>query len=300
MFVDFWVILDWARELLSGRYEKSLYPPSALIFYFPFLFLEPNVALSLFLLLSLVCFVLAFGRKSVYWIAFMPALQTLLLAHPDILFVFLLKRKTPLTFALLTLKPILFLVSLPDWFLMGVRNKIKFVIYILLLYLPSFILVANWPEIYIENLFHNGVADKRFYAVQFLTQNIELTIIGIIGILLLLNKRNFRYLLMLFISFSFFMSYNYVLFTGTQWIFIPLSWLFVNLQSPPWISFNYYFVLIPILLYVKESDLCQFMIINVRIAILNSQKFYRWMRETSGLSVLNVKNGLNVKLPEHT
>lgn len=297
MFVDFWVMLDWARELWHGQYNYSLYPPTALIFYFPFLFLEPSIALSIFLCLSAIFFVVTFGKKAIYWITFIPAFQTLLLAHPDIIFVFLLKKRSPLTLALLTLKPVLFLVGIPDVLAFSLKNKLRFLFYILILYIPSFIFVKNWPEIYIRNILNNGLYDERFSAIGFLSDNILLSSVIILILFIFLNRDNFRYLLMLVISFSFFMSYNYVLFTGTNWIFIPLSWLFVNLQNPPWISFNYYFITIPVLLYLR-SGLCQFMIFIASIAAQSSQKFSQWKKEINGLSALNVGKLSNGKLPE--
>lgn len=288
MFADFWVLLNWAKELWAGNYTTSLYPPTFLMFYFPFLFLDDTTALALFLILSLIFFVLTFGYRSIYWILFLPALQTLLLAHPDTFFLFLFKKKTPLSLSLLTLKPVLFLVAIPDVIKFSTINKIKFLFYTGAIYSVSFIFLTNWPEIYLNNVLSNGLVDKRFNVIDYLISN-NLILPVAIAVMIFYSKRNLQGLLALFVSFSFFMSYNYIFFTGTNILFIPLSWVFVNLQNPPWISFNYYFVIIPVFLYIKESELCQFMITNVRIVILNLLMFYLSKNGINVLNVLNVK-----------
>jgi hypothetical protein len=137
-FSDFARIYGWAGELWNGTYV-GLYPYPLMALMAPLSRLPLNPLAAICLALMLVALVLSLKRQTLYWIFFVPVLQTLFLGQFDIFFWLAYRSKRPAVWALLTLKPQLLVPALPR-ILASRRNLLEFVAASAVLHVP-FLLV---------------------------------------------------------------------------------------------------------------------------------------------------------------
>lgn len=143
MCSDFDEAMRIGRELWCGQYAGSY--PLPMNGLFALLALLPRwLALALVMFVGLALFVAMFRRQALLWLFFQPILAGLWLGQFDLIWLWLLRRSSPVSLALLTLKPQLFPLALPA--LLSDRAKWRpFILACLALYLPVTIIRPTWP-----------------------------------------------------------------------------------------------------------------------------------------------------------
>lgn len=104
--------LKYGQQLLSGTYNPRYPLPMQGVFVFLSLLPRP-VVIALVVGLSLLCLLHLFKRRALLWIFYAPILQCLALGNLDVIALWIMVRASPVSLALLTLKPQLFLFALP-------------------------------------------------------------------------------------------------------------------------------------------------------------------------------------------
>lgn len=140
---DFDEAMRIGRELWQGQYAGSYPLPMNAVF--ALLALLPRwLALALAMFVGLALFVTLFRRQALLWLFFQPVLAGLWLGQFDLIWLWLLRHASPVSLALLTLKPQLFPLALPA--LLSDRTKWRpFILACLALYVPVTIIRPMWP-----------------------------------------------------------------------------------------------------------------------------------------------------------
>ncbi|HEY5901218.1 MAG TPA: hypothetical protein VIU39_01610 [Anaerolineales bacterium] len=225
-FSDFALIYQWAQRLWSGEYT-GLYPYPLMVLFAPVTLLPIDVAAALWLATILVIFVVSLKRESLYWIFFVPALQLLYLGQLDPLFWLAWRARRPALWSLLTLKPQLLPLALPQ-ILSSKRNALEFTAATLALHLPFLILRPSWPTEWVAYLSKYG---NRLTIVPLATVTAPIILSWLVFpfavcLLLLYVSRHANLTGILFLANPVFVPYNYFLLAGAvSRIAIPLSWL---------------------------------------------------------------------------
>ncbi len=143
IFGDLQAFLDSGRALLRGQYI-SFYPLPAVVIFALFALLPVPVLLALVLGGSVVLLVVMFKRRALAWIFFAPVLQTFALGQLTLGWLWLLRSASPLSLALLTLKPQLAILALP--LLIRKRELWKpFAGWMAVIYVPVTLIRPTWP-----------------------------------------------------------------------------------------------------------------------------------------------------------
>ena len=150
IFGDLQAFVDSGNALLNGQYI-SQYPLPAVIIFALFALLPAPALLAFVLGSSVVLLVSMFKRRALAWIFFAPVLQTLALGQLTIFWLWLLRRASPLSLALLTLKPQLAILALP---LLARRRELwrPFALWMAVIYVPTTLLRPSWPIEWIQQI----------------------------------------------------------------------------------------------------------------------------------------------------
>lgn len=151
MFGDLMAFIESGRLWQQGIYS-SLYPLPFVMIWSVLARLPFPVLVALTGILALVILVALFKRRALLWIWYMPVLETLVLGQLSLVWLWLLMRATPLTLALLTLKPHLFPLAIPA---LAERSELRkpFLAWCVAIYLPAFIVRPAWPAEWLAQVF---------------------------------------------------------------------------------------------------------------------------------------------------
>lgn len=131
--------LDLWRGQYTGLYPLPINGLFALLALLPY-----PVALALISFVGLALFVATLRRQALLWIAFQPILAGLWLGQLDLIWLWLLRWSSPVSLALMTLKPQLFPLAIPA--LLSHREMWRpFALACLGLYGPVTLIRPSWP-----------------------------------------------------------------------------------------------------------------------------------------------------------
>lgn len=226
LFSDFALIYKWAGEMWAGHYT-GLYPFPLMLVLAPISRLPVDAAAGLWFLGCLVILVWMLRRSSLYWIFFVPFLQSVFLGQLDPLFWLIYRSRRPAVWALLSLKPQLLLPALPGIF-SSRRNFVEFAAASLALHVPFLLLRPAWPMEWLDFLSHY---QNRLGEITRSTVSGEIVFsLGVIPYALLLaalvflRRRNLE--AATFMINPLLLPYDYLLLMGEiSKVAIPLSWL---------------------------------------------------------------------------
>jgi hypothetical protein len=226
-FSDFAVIHRWAGLAWKGLYAAQ-YPYPLIALLSPISLVPVDIAAVVCLCLMVVALVVALKRQALYWVFFVPVLQTLFLGQLDVFFWLIYRSKRPALWALLSLKPQFLLPALPR-ILDSKRNLGEFLAALAVLHVPFLIIRPSWPAEWIGFLI--GYGQNRLTRVPAATASGAILQSGwilpfaaAIVALVLLRRKNTEHAL--FLVNPALMPYDYSLLTGDiSKIVIPLSWL---------------------------------------------------------------------------
>lgn len=140
---DFDQLYNSGSDLWHGIYS-GIYPLPANGLFALLALLPRQVAFALLSTIGLILFVATLKRHALVWVLFQPVLACLWQGQLDLIWLWLLHRASPVSLALMTLKPQLFPLALPA--LLSQREKWRpFALACLVLYGPITIIRPSWP-----------------------------------------------------------------------------------------------------------------------------------------------------------
>jgi hypothetical protein len=227
LFSDFAEIIRWAGLTWQGQYSGQ-YPYPLMVLLSPLALLPVEVAAVVVAVLMILAIVLSLKRKSLYWIFFVPLLQTLYLGQLDVFFWLLYRARRPALWALLSLKPQLLLPVLPR-ILASRRNAGEFLAALAALHLPFLVLRPSWPAEWFHFLL--GFEQNRLTRVPASTTSGSILVspwiiafAAALALLFVLRRKNIEGLL--FLVNPALLPYDYSLLAGgISRLAIPLSWV---------------------------------------------------------------------------
>lgn len=219
MFTDYQSLMDTGIDLWHGVYSGIR--PLPMVGLFALWSLIPyNVGAWLFCTLSIMALVALFKRRALLWLFYFPIIETIVLSQTDIWFLWLASRKRPVAWALMTLKPQLFLFALPA--LIADRTAWKpFALWCTVLYLPVTIVRPTWIMEWLRMMDDGRLVERS--ATTLIYAPIALTFIILIA-LAVMRRLNYQTVISAFNPFL--RQYDLTMIAGkvTAWA-IPLSWL---------------------------------------------------------------------------
>jgi hypothetical protein len=226
-FSDFAVIYRWAGLAWKGIYVGQ-YPYPLMALLAPISLAPVDIAAVVCLGLMTLALVFSLKREALYWVFFVPVLQTLFLGQLDVFFWLIYRSNRPAVWALLSLKPQFLLPALPR-ILASKRNLAEFLAALAVLHVPFLLIRPSWPVEWIG--FLSGYGQNRLTRVPAATASGAilqsawiLPFAAAILALILLRRKNLEHAL--FLANPGLMPYDYALLTGgISKIVIPLSWL---------------------------------------------------------------------------
>jgi len=217
-FLDFTVLYQTGKDLWNGLYT-GLYPlPANGLFALWALFPE-WATLAALLITSLALFVAVFKRKALLWVFYVPVLQVLWMGQIDLLSLWLLAHFSPVSLALLTLKPQLFILAIP---LLLKRKELwkPFVAWCAVLYVPITLVRPTWILEWIRQM-----NDGRLSSVSDSFWQVPLLAIIVLVTLIVTRKISFNVLYWCFNPTL--RWYDFSLLAGKSYWLIPASWIIV-------------------------------------------------------------------------
>ena len=226
-FSDFAVIHRWAGLAWQGIYVGQ-YPYPLMALLAPISLAPVDIAAAVCLGLAILALVIALKREALYWVFFVPVLQTLFLGQLDVFFWLIYRSNRPAVWALLSLKPQFLLPTLPRIFA-SKRNLGEFLAALTVLHVPFLLIRPSWPIEWIG--FLAGYGQNRLTRVPAPTASGAilqsawiLPFAAAIFILVFLRRKNLEHAL--FLANPGLMPYDYSLLTGgVSKLVILLSWL---------------------------------------------------------------------------
>jgi len=226
-FSDFAVIHRWAGLIWQGTYTGQ-YPYPLIVLLSPISLVPVDAAAVGWLFLMIVALVIALKRDALYWVFYIPLLQTLFLGQLDVFFWLVYRSKRPALWALLSLKPQFLLPALPR-ILASKRNLGEFLAASAVLHVPFLLHRPSWPAEWVQ--FLTAYGQNRLTRVPASTASGAILLsawiipfAAALVVLFLLRPKNLEHLL--FLANPALMPYDYSLLAGgISRIMIPLSWL---------------------------------------------------------------------------
>jgi len=215
MFFDFQIFLHSGRDLWAGQYT-GLYPLPMNGLFALLALLPPHIALLILCGVGLALFVATLKRDALIWVFYWPILSNLWLGQVDLMALWLLRHGSPASLALLTLKPQLFLLAIPQL----VRNREiwkPFFIWTALLYLPITLIRPSWIFEWLAHM-NDGRLDGGLTALTQIPVLAFVILAGLAATNRLTLKRIFWAMNPLLRWYDFTMRAG-----ETRWL-IPLSW----------------------------------------------------------------------------
>jgi hypothetical protein len=214
--------IRFGQALLNGH-SIARYPlPMQGVFVF-FTLLPRPVVIALIIGLSLLALLHIFKRRMVLWICFAPILQCLAAGNLDVIALWLLVRATPVSLALLTLKPQLFLFALPT--LISNRKLWKpFTVWCALLWGVPTLLYPQWIGQFI-----GGASDGRVeHGTSASLWPVPLLAIALI--IYMVIARRFEWRVIVSSLNPLLRAYDYTMLAGASVWIVPISWACVWLM----------------------------------------------------------------------
>jgi hypothetical protein len=218
MFSDLQSFIESGEAWQQGIYA-SLYPLPFVMAWSLLARLPFPILAAMIVGLSVVVLVTLFKRRALLWIGYVPILESLATGQLSLVWLWLLTRSTPLTLALLTLKPHLFPLAIPA--LIGKPEIRKpFAAWCIAIYLPAFIARPAWPAEWLSKVFGDGrVTGGTSASLWPVAWLVPIVAVG----LWLVHRLNWRTICT---SFNPAMrAYDYTMLAGSSAWLIPASWL---------------------------------------------------------------------------
>lgn len=214
-------LFKYGQMLLHGEYFPR-YPLPA-VGLFALLSLIPiQVAYILIVALSLLALVHLFKRRAVLWALYAPIGQCLIQGQVDVLCLWLLLRASPVSLALLTLKPQLFVFALPV--LIKRRELWKpFALLTALLWGIPTLIYPQWIGLWLT-----GSNDGRLNGTSSSLWPVPLLALALIVYMLITRRYDWRVIASSLNPLL--RSYDYTMLAGASVWLVPLSWLCVTLM----------------------------------------------------------------------
>lgn len=219
MFTDYAAFMDIGDALWRGQYT-GLYPLPAVGLFALWSLIPRGLGLVLWSALSALALVAVLKRKALMWIFFMPILQVFALGQMDIWYLWLASLKRPIAWALMTLKPQLFLFALPA--LIADRAAWRpFMLWCAALYLPVTIIRPTWIVVWLHAMDDGRVIEHSSMTLLYAPVT---AIFAMLMILALTKSLDYGRVIASFNPFL--RQYDLTMLAGcvTAWA-IPLSWL---------------------------------------------------------------------------
>lgn len=210
----------------AGNYT-GLYPYPLMALLAPMSLIPLDAAAVLWFAACIGIFVWMLRRAGLYWVFFVPFLQSMFLGQIDPFFWLIFRSPRPAVWALLSLKPQLLLLALPN-ILASRRNLGEFLLATLALHVPFLLARPTWPEEWVNFLsgYQNRLTEIKASTVsgQIVLSAAVLLFGALLAGLVLLRRKNVEGAL--FLINPLLVPYDYLLMMGTaSRITIPLSWL---------------------------------------------------------------------------
>ena len=230
IFGDLQAFYDSGHALLGGQYV-SLYPLPIVVLFALLSLLPMPLLLALVLGSSIVILVIMFKRRALLWLFFAPILQTFALGQLTIIWLWLLRRASAWSLALLTLKPQLAILALP---LLIRRHALwkPFAMWMAVLYVPVTLIRPSWPIEWIAQ-----INDGRLNGTSSSLWPVPVLVLGLaLFIVWTYRRRKHRGVTLgasgvnLWPSLATTLNpairaYDYAMLTGMSLWLIPLSWI---------------------------------------------------------------------------
>lgn len=218
VFTDYSTLMDTGTALWHGQY-MGIYPLPALGWFAIWSLIPRDIGQWIWCALSIMALVALFKRRALLWLFYFPIIETLVLSQTDILFLWLASIKRPVAWALMTLKPQLFLFALPAL----IADKAAwrpFVLWCAMLYLPVTIVHPTWIVEWLRMMDDGRLSDHS--ATTLIYAPVIITISALI-ILAVIHRLNYAVIISSFNPFL--RQYDLTMIAGkvTAWA-IPLSW----------------------------------------------------------------------------
>jgi hypothetical protein len=223
MFFDGNVFWQTGRAFLERGANESLYPFPLLFWFFSLAARLPReVWFGLEVAVSLLLLVTIFKRRALLWMWYMPFLQTLAQGQLTIAVLALLLTRKGWAWALLTLKPQLFPLAIPQMVERWKDERRSFLVGLLALYLIPTLIRPNWPgEWWVNIQAHNrqvASVAASFWGLPILCL--------VVAIVLLLSRRfSWKALSTSFNPLLRAYDYGAVVTPSTSLWIVPFSWL---------------------------------------------------------------------------
>lgn len=222
LMADFQVMWESGRALWQGNYQ-SLYPlPLAGVF--ALLALLPLWASALVWQAGgLMVWVAVLKRSAPAWLLFTPVLILITMGQIDLFFLGLCTAGTPLSLALLTLKPQLFVLALPRLLTFTAAEWRRLGLWAAALYLPATLARPVWIGEWLAAV--SRVNDARLaqnVSASFWSQPLFFLIL--LPLIPLIVRRNLNWRGLLLALNPGVLPYDYVMLAGASLWLIPLSW----------------------------------------------------------------------------
>lgn len=218
MFNDYFVLTSRGADLWHGQYA-DIYPLSMTGWFALWSLIPSSIGLWLWLGLSILALVATLKRQSLWWIFYFPIIDCLFWAQVDLWFLWLASLRKPIAYALMTLKPQLFLFALPT--LIADRAAWRpFALWCAALYLPITIVRPTWMIEWLRMMDDGRLGDHS--ATTLIYAPIVIAISALI-ILAVTHRLNYQVIVSSFNPFL--RQYDLTMLAGkvTLWA-IPLSW----------------------------------------------------------------------------
>lgn len=214
--------IRFGESLLHGAYLPR-YPLPMQGFFVVLALLPRPVDFALIVVLSILALLNIFKRRAPLWIAYAPILQGLVTGNLDVLALWLLVRASPVSLALLTLKPQLFLFALP---VLIRRRELwrPFALWTMLLWGLPTLLYPQWIGQFIR-----GASDGR--VEQGTSSSLwPVPLLALALIVFMLTVQRYPWRVIVSSLNPLLRAYDYTMIAGASLWLIPASWLCVWLM----------------------------------------------------------------------
>ena len=239
-------LFKYGQMLLHGEYFPR-YPLPA-VGLFALLSLIPiQVAYILIVALSLLALVNLFKRRAVWCALYAPIGQCLIQGQVDVLCLWMLLRASPVSLALLTLKPQLFLFALPV--LLKRRELWKpFVLWTVLLWGVPTLIYPQWIGQWLA-----GSNDGRLNGTSSSLWPVPMFALALIVYMVITRRYDWRVIASSLNPLL--RAYDYTMLAGASLWLIPLSWLCVVLMWQIGAAWPMALVSLPLLVNPHVTDI---------------------------------------------